>query len=180
MIINPNEDSRPRDPEQFKPIRSGKGELMGFNIVGKRWLQIRDIFAEHGPTDRLLLALEIGHGIKIHDVTFAPGHWYRLTPGEGWNEIDPIIHGRQTGDQYVGTPEKAAELNALRREALKDNLQENPILFFVVSEEQKMMMAKHAITSPTWLQILGTSEVIDTNEERAVQRFRQLKGDPRA
>lgn len=62
----------------------------------------------------------------------------------------------------------------------EDDMIDNPFLFFIVSEEQMALMRKHDITAPTFLQLLGTSECIDTNEERLVQRFREMKGDPRA
>lgn len=61
-----------------------------------------------------------------------------------------------------------------------DPLTENPMLNFIVSEEQLAILKRNGVPNPTFMQLLGTCEVIDKSQERAIQRFRQLKGDPRA
>lgn len=51
----------------------------------------------------------------------------------------------------------------------------NPRLFFTVSAEQKQALRDNKITDPTWMQILGTSEVIALSAEEAERRYREMK-----
>lgn len=61
-----------------------------------------------------------------------------------------------------------------------DHENEDPTLCFVVSEQQMDALKRHGVDSPTFLQMLGTSEVIARTEEEAIRKFREMKGDPRA
>lgn len=56
-----------------------------------------------------------------------------------------------------------------------DPIEEDPTLYFVVSQEQSDGFAK-AGYEPTLLQLLGTSEVISLSEEAAIAKFRAIKG----
>lgn len=60
------------------------------------------------------------------------------------------------------------------------DITEDPMLFFVVSDQQMTALARNGISSPTFMQLLGTCEVIATTEAEAIRRFRALKGDERA
>lgn len=51
----------------------------------------------------------------------------------------------------------------------------NPTLYFVVNEDQMEALLRHGVASPTWLQLVGTCEVISLSEEDAVARFTALK-----
>ena len=56
-----------------------------------------------------------------------------------------------------------------------DSLHMDPVLHFVVSSQQCELLFANGIPAPTFLQILGSSEVIDLNEENAKGRFEALK-----
>lgn len=56
-----------------------------------------------------------------------------------------------------------------------NSLTENPMLFFVVSQDQVEALKKNGVPAPTFLQLLGTCEVIARSEAQAVARFKALK-----
>jgi hypothetical protein len=74
------------------------------------------------------------------------------------------------------------ESDTLLLRALRDghgiqfnSLIEDPMLYFVVGSDQMEALKESGAGNPTFLQLLGTCEVIDTNKERAMQRFEKLK-----
>lgn len=66
---------------------------------------------------------------------------------------------------YVG---HAIDIDALGEGA-------NPKLYFVVSEQQVQGLTDAGVDNPTFLQLLGTSEVIALTPEAAEARYRKLK-----
>lgn len=70
---------------------------------------------------------------------------------------------------------------ALLRLALKEGHgieigpEENPKLYFIVSQDQMEALSRVHVHSPTWLQLLGTSECVATSEEKVIERFRAIK-----
>lgn len=59
-----------------------------------------------------------------------------------------------------------------------DSLREDPTLFFVIDSTTLDEFRRHGVGAPTFLQLFGTARVIDTDEDRALTRWREMmKGD---
>ena len=57
-----------------------------------------------------------------------------------------------------------------------DSLRQDPFLYFIVSQEQTEGLKRAGIESPTFLQLLGSSEVIShTSEEDAIAKYLAMK-----
>lgn len=59
-----------------------------------------------------------------------------------------------------------------------NTLIEDPMLYFIVSQEQLEELKKIGVKSPTFLQIFGTSEIVDRTEAEAIRRFKAMKEEP--
>jgi len=53
--------------------------------------------------------------------------------------------------------------------------EDDPDLWFVVSQDQVEALKEHDIPAPTFVQLLGTCEVVGLTEESAINRFRAIK-----
>lgn len=56
-----------------------------------------------------------------------------------------------------------------------DSLRQDPFLHFIISQDQTEGLERAGVPSPTWLQLLGSSEVVSLTHDGAVARFKALK-----
>lgn len=112
----------------------------------------------------------------------APERTRRYDPEQDDAKI--LVGFKVVKKQYSALRAIFAELGqsdtALKR-ALKDghgiefDVLDDPDIFFIVSQEQTDGLKTAGVKSPTWLQLLGTSEIAALSEEDAIARYRSMK-----
>lgn len=53
--------------------------------------------------------------------------------------------------------------------------EEDPLLWFVINQDQMDALARVGASNPTWCQIIGTTEAVELSEDAAAERFKALK-----
>lgn len=112
-------------------------------------------------------------------------HRQQFTPSNTSNNLDLVGYKVITKlySQVRAIFAELGESDTLLLRALRDghgiefdSLRTDPALFFVIGSDQIEKLQEAEIDSPTFLQLMGTAEVISLVESDAIAKWKALKG----